>query len=109
MREQDLLAALVLNFGDGRGDALDARGIRHLAVLHRHVEVDADEHALAREVSLIKCFERHASYSFVIPGLVPGIPLRRAQCVTKRDGRGVRAFTPVFDGLCPAMTWIAWS
>ena len=25
-------------------------------------------------------------------------------CQTKRDGRDIRAFTPVFDGLCPAMT-----
>src|SRR5436305_14670894 len=59
MREQDQLAALVGDLGDGRRAALDARGIRHLAVLHRDVEVDAYEHALAGEVSLIKCFERH--------------------------------------------------
>jgi len=41
-----------------------------------------------------------------MPGLVPGIhdflvaPFRKQDV----DGRGVRAFTPVFDGLCPAMT-----
>src|SRR6185437_13791494 len=35
----------------------------------------------------------------------PVIALRMAQpCSPKRDGRDIRAFTPVFDGLCPAMT-----
>ena len=32
------------------------------------------------------------------------ISLRRAQCVPKRDPRDTRAFTPVFDGLCPRVT-----
>ena len=38
-----------------------------------------------------------------MPGLVPGIHvfLRDQQDV---DGWDNRAFTPVFDGLCPAMT-----
>jgi hypothetical protein len=37
-----------------------------------------------------------------MPGLVPGIH----DFATKQDvdGRDKRAFTPVFDGLCPAMT-----
>jgi hypothetical protein len=34
-------------------------------------------------------------------GLDPAIPLRRAQCVPKRDHRDIKAFTPVFDGLKP--------
>ena len=37
-------------------------------------------------------------------GLVPAIPLRRAQCVPKRGHRDIRAFTPVFDGLSPVTT-----
>jgi hypothetical protein len=39
----------------------------------------------------------------VMPGLVPGI---HAFPFTHKDvdGRDIRAFTPVFDGLCPAMT-----
>ena len=41
MRQQDHLAALVGELGDGRGDFLDAGGVGDLAVLHRHVEVDA--------------------------------------------------------------------
>src|SRR6516164_7379217 len=41
----------------------------------------------------------------VMAGLVPAIPLRLARpCLPYRDGRDIRAFTPVFDGLCPAMT-----
>src|SRR2546423_4961573 len=38
----------------------------------------------------------------VMPGLVPGI--HAFLYVQDVDGPGVRAFTPVFDGLCPAMT-----
>jgi hypothetical protein len=38
-----------------------------------------------------------------MPGLVPGIHV--FLCSSKDvDGRDIRAFTPVFDGLCPAMT-----
>ena len=40
----------------------------------------------------------------VMAGLVPAIPLRDARCPPKRDHRDIRAFTPVFDGLCPVMT-----
>ena len=41
-----------------------------------------------------------------MPGLVPGTHVFRT---TKQGvgGRDIRAFTPVFDGLCPAMTcWV---
>jgi len=37
----------------------------------------------------------------VIAGLVPAISIRMAQCLDYRDGRDIRAFTPVFDGLLP--------
>jgi hypothetical protein len=37
-----------------------------------------------------------------MPGLVPGIHVLR--CKQGVDGRDIRAFTLVFDGLCPAMT-----
>ena len=51
MAEHDHLGALVGELLQGRRGALDARGVGHLAVLHRHVEVDADQHALARHGS----------------------------------------------------------
>jgi hypothetical protein len=37
-----------------------------------------------------------------MPGLVPGIHVYLSN--KDVDGRDIRAFTPVFDGLCPAMT-----
>jgi hypothetical protein len=37
-----------------------------------------------------------------MPGLVPGIHVLAAK--EDVDGRDIRAFTPVVDGLCPAMT-----
>ena len=54
MREQDDLAALVRDLGDGRRHALDAGRVGDLAVLHRHVEIDAQQHALALHVGLIE-------------------------------------------------------
>ncbi len=54
MREQDHLAALVGDLGDGRGDALDARLVGDLAVLGGNVEVDAQEHALAGDVGVVE-------------------------------------------------------
>jgi hypothetical protein len=38
-----------------------------------------------------------------MPGLVPGIHVSK-KVPKDVDGRDKRAFTPVFDGLCPAMT-----
>ncbi len=54
MREQDDLAALAGNFRDGRGDALEPRGVADLAVLHGNVEVDAQQHAFALYVDVIE-------------------------------------------------------
>ena len=54
MGEQDDLAALVRDLNDGRSGTLDAGGVRDLAVLDRHVEIDAQEHALALEVGLVE-------------------------------------------------------
>jgi len=34
----------------------------------------------------------------------PRIDLKNKSRFKKMDCRGIRAFTPVFDGLCPAMT-----
>ena len=62
MREQDHLAALVGDLGDGRRDALDAGSVGDLAVLHRHVEVDAHQHALALRPSSVIERLGHARY-----------------------------------------------
>ena len=50
MRQQDHLGALVRQFDDRRRDAFDPCHVGDLAVLHRHVEIDPQEHALSREV-----------------------------------------------------------
>src|SRR5467141_811007 len=54
MREEDHLAALVGDLGDGRDDALDAGRVGDAAALHRHVEVDAEQDALVGDVGLIE-------------------------------------------------------
>ena len=58
MREQDHLGALVGDFGDGVRHALDAGGVGDHAVLHRHVEVGAHQHALALHVGVVEGAER---------------------------------------------------
>ena len=59
MREQNDLAAAVGNFKDGRRVALNAGNVRDLAVLHRHVEIDAHEYALALYVGVVERAEQH--------------------------------------------------
>ena len=54
MREQDHLAALVGYLGDGRRHALQPGRVGDAAVLHRHVEIDAQQHALALHVDVIE-------------------------------------------------------
>jgi hypothetical protein len=62
MREQDRLAALGCNLGDGRRNALDAREVGDLAGLHRHIEIDPQQHALALHVDVVEGLELfHAS------------------------------------------------
>ena len=39
-----------------------------------------------------------------MPGLVPGIHVFVEANAEDVDGRDKRAFTPIFDGLCPALT-----
>jgi hypothetical protein len=41
--------------------------------------------------------------SLVVPGILLGIHASAVQLVKDVDGRNIRAFTPVFYGLCPAM------
>src|SRR4051812_11630373 len=54
MRQQDHLAALAGDLADRRSDALEPRGVGDAAVLHGHVEVDAQQHALALHVDVIE-------------------------------------------------------
>ena len=68
MGEQDDLAALVRNFGDGRRDALEPGRVGNAAVLHGHVEVDAQQHALALYVDVIEGAECFRHWRSLVPG-----------------------------------------
>ncbi len=50
MGEHDDLGPFPRKFGDGRQDARDAGRVGDGAAFDRHVEVDADEHALAMHI-----------------------------------------------------------
>ena len=63
MREQDHLAALAGNFGDGGRDALQPGGVGDAALLHGNVEIDAQQHALALYVDVIEGAERSGIFT----------------------------------------------
>src|SRR5450432_3389520 len=54
MRQQYYLAALVGNLGDGGRYTFEPGRVADAAVLHRHVEIDAQQHALALHVDVIE-------------------------------------------------------
>src|SRR5262245_58854427 len=54
MRKEDYLAALVGDLRNGRDNALNAGRVGNATALHRHVEIDAQQHALVGDVSLIE-------------------------------------------------------
>ena len=54
MGEKDHLSALVRDLPNGGKDALDARRVRHPAVLHRDVEIHPDENAFSLDVGLVE-------------------------------------------------------
>jgi hypothetical protein len=53
MGEQQHFRALGGQVEDGRRGGADARGVGHLAIAHRQVEVDPDERDLAGHVAKI--------------------------------------------------------
>src|SRR5215207_1589483 len=59
MGQEDDLAALVGGLLDGRDHALEAGPVGDAPVLHRHVEVDADENALALEIGAVERADAH--------------------------------------------------
>src|SRR6202034_379625 len=59
MRKQDDLAALLGELDYGRSDFLDAGRVGNLAVMHRHIEIDAHEYALALHVGVVEAAKAH--------------------------------------------------
>src|SRR6185503_8407228 len=92
----DLLPSLVEPFADRRdGRAADA-DIGLEAVGRGRDRAAADHQIEGLHGSLL---------AFVMPGLVPGIHVFTSVIHDERRGwSGIRAFTPVFAGLCPAIT-----
>ena len=68
MRQQDHLAAFSRNLGNGRRDALEPRRVGDAAIVGGHVEVDAQQHALALHVDVIEGAESFCHWEFSCPG-----------------------------------------
>ena len=54
MGQHDDGGFLVEQFAERRHHALDARGVGHLAIFDRHIEIKADDDALAGDINIIK-------------------------------------------------------
>ena len=66
MRQQNHGGVLGLQFLDGRNSRPQARIVGDFSALHRHVEIDANEHGIAAHVTaqIVECAEvRHVGYS----------------------------------------------
>src|SRR5215471_3626609 len=62
MRKQNDLAAFIGELADRRHDLLDPGGVRHFAVLHRHVEIDAHQDAFSFDIGIVEAAKgRHES------------------------------------------------
>src|SRR5690554_375303 len=102
MGEQYWQAALVGDLLNGMSHALDAGGVRHLAILDGHVEIDAHQHALAVEIEIVKSFEggshgrtRWVGMSFGQSGARAGI----RQGMPKGPSLACRPPTPQGEGV----------
>ncbi len=54
MRHDDDASAPPRELGDGGRQPLDPRRVRHSPVLHRHVEIGAQQHALAVDIEIVE-------------------------------------------------------
>ena len=64
MRQHDDLRTLADQLLERRGRSLDPGRVRDLAVVHRHIEVDPDQDALAPNVESVECAKcRHVATS----------------------------------------------
>jgi hypothetical protein len=80
MRQQDHLAALGRKLGDGRCDALEPCRVSDAAIVGGHVEIDAQQHALALHVDVIE-----GRNVFVIGGSRAAILRDAAPCAAPQD------------------------
>ena len=61
MRKQNDFAAFAGELGNGRRDLFDPRRVGYLAVVHRYVEVDAQQDAFALHVGVVEVAKAHGS------------------------------------------------
>ncbi len=91
--EHERGARLLQDIRDGRQGLADARVVGDFSVLHRHVEIDAHEHALVPEVHVLDCFNRHDRALFVKP-VFPGDRRRGSNNPTRCRTRKRPSRTP---------------
>src|SRR5262245_56228358 len=108
MREQDLLAALFGDLADGGRDALDARQVGRLAFFHGHVEVDADEHALAPDVGLIEGAKHPGRHGHVVQDGQISLPIATAVSTMRFEKPHSLSYQDITRTSVPSIT-LVWS
>ena len=88
--------------------ALDARRIGDLAVLHRHVEVDAQQHALAVDVRVVEGAER--GHDRAPAGDQPSLPIATAVSTMRLEKPHSLSYHDITRTNVPSITlvWSMW-
>ena len=99
MGQQDDLGVGAREFQDRRGDTLDPGRVGDDAVLHRHIEVDAQQDALAGDVAdVVEGAEGgHGPRNFPAAAMIPTIPTSIVPMMAINCQRGRDLIEPVFD------------
>ena len=110
MRQQHDLAALVGDLGDGRHVALDAGDIRHFAVVHRHVEVDADKDAFAFDVGVFEGREGLHGGARIGKDTQPSLPIATAVSIMRLEKPHSLSYHDITRTSVPSITlvWSMW-
>ena len=91
--------------------ALDARGVGDLAVLHRHVEVDAHEHAFAFHVGVVEGAEgAHGRVESAIALVQASLPIATAVSTMRLEKPHSLSYHDITRTSVPSITlvWSMW-
>src|SRR5262249_15440837 len=99
VRRQDELGVALEEPAQRRQRGVDAGGVADAAVLERHVEVGADEHALSGDVEIVQRAHAPRAYSF--------FPTRRETSRIRFEKPHSLSYHDSTLAKLPSMTWVS--
>src|SRR3984957_1300545 len=104
MAEQDHLGAGLAQLLDGRQGGAQAGVVADHAVLHRHVEIDADQHALAAQVGLVEGAEGHGG--LLLGAAYISLAIARAVSAIRVEKPHSLSYQLRTRASLPSITWV---